>query len=277
MLRGHWDGHIPIAQARKWVTTVPTARLIGKNGRRAEARDSRRPGCAIRIDGDGHHLVGRREDRARAATVAGRAARSARSGRRRARRCHRGLPSGSIDQVRPVFDRRARAGHAARRQSPHRGVRRAGGVRADPQGHDQPRSHRERRAVAGTRLAASRPDEDACRARPAGPPSVRVRRARNDRPVAQRRGAGHDAGQALRLGRRRTARSARTGSTTCSRATRCAASRARSAPAQDMVDLLGGSGEAGRPRTPHRGPSRVRAGTDERRAGLSALARLSTC
>ena len=48
--------------------------------------------------------------------------------------------------------------------------------------------------------------------------------------VPQRRRAGHDAGQAVRLRRRRAAGRVRAARATCSTATRCAASRARSAP-----------------------------------------------
>ena len=52
------------------------------------------------------------------------------------------------------------------------------------------------------------------------------------RPSPQRRRADHHAGQALRHGRRRAARRASTGWRTCSSDTRCAASRARSAPSR---------------------------------------------
>ena len=83
-----------------------------------------------------------------------------------------------VDAVDLGLDRRARAGHPARRQGAHRGVRRAGRPRADPQGHDQPRPHRERRAAAGARPRWRWSGQGAGRARPAGPPRRRVRRAR---------------------------------------------------------------------------------------------------
>ncbi len=49
---------------------------------------------------------------------------------------------------RPGVHRRPRAGHPARREGPDRGVQRARRPRARPQGDDQPRPHRERRAAA---------------------------------------------------------------------------------------------------------------------------------
>ena len=107
------------------------------------------------------------------------------------------------------FDRRPRAGHPARRQGPHRGVRGAGRARADPQGHDQPRPHRERRAAAGASVPGAGPGQGGGRLARAGPPGGRVRRAGDDRPLAQRRRAGHDAGQAVRQRGRRAAGRAR--------------------------------------------------------------------
>ena len=82
---------------------------------------------------------------------------------------------------------------------------------------------------------------------PAAPPSTRdLVMAGRSHNVA---GAGHHARQAVRHRGRRAADRATSGSTTCSRATRCAASRARSAPPQDMLDLLDGDAdEAGRAR-----------------------------
>ena len=91
----------------------------------------------------------------------------------------------------------------------------------------------------------------------------------------QRRRPGHHARQAVRHRRRRAAGRATSGSRTCSRATRCAASRARWAPPQDMLDLL--DGDAGKLAeleqrvAAHLGFERV---LDQRRPGLPALARL---
>ena len=74
------------------------------------------------------------------------------------------VPDGAIEAYEAVvdraststsIDRRPRAGHPARREGAHRGVRRAGRPRADPQGHDQPRPDRERRAAAGPRSRSS--------------------------------------------------------------------------------------------------------------------------
>ena len=105
----------------------------------------------------------------------------------------------------PGLDRRPRAGHPARRQGADRGVQRAGRVRADPQGHDQPGPHREHRAGADLRLAPAGPRPHGGRAGRAGPPGRRVRRPGDGRPLAQRPGAGHHPGQALRLRGRRGA------------------------------------------------------------------------
>ena len=135
------------------------------------------------------------------------------------------VPAGAIDAYQAVVDRgtdavdldshrRPRTGHAARRQGAHRGVRRARRARADPQGHDQPRPDRERRAAAGPLVAASRPDEDARRPGPPRPPRRRVRRAGDGRPLAQRRRAGHHARQAVRDRGRRAAGRAAAASTT---------------------------------------------------------------
>ena len=99
--------------------------------------------------------------------------------------------------------------------------------------------------------------------------------AGDGRPLAQRRRAGDDAGQALRDRRRRAADRARAASRTCSRATRCAASRARSAPRRTCSTCSTA--------TPTSSPTleeRVAAhlGFDarahQRRAGLPALPRL---
>ena len=131
---------------------------------------------------------------------------------------------------RPRLDRRPRAGHPARREGADRGVRRARRARAHPQGHDLARPHRERRAAPGPPVpgAGARP-----RGRRAGPAGQAGRRARDDRdgrPLAQRRGPGDDARQAVRDGGRRAAGRRSSGSRTCSTAIRCAASRDRWAP-----------------------------------------------
>ena len=65
-----------------------------------------------------------------------------------------------------------------------------------------------------------------------GPAGRRARGAGDGRPQPQRRGAGDHARQAVRDRGRRAAGRARSGSRSCSRATRCAASRARWAPAR---------------------------------------------
>ena len=74
------------------------------------------------------------------------------------------VPDGAVDAYerggrpgRPRLDRRARAGHQARREGPHRGVLRPRRLRARPQGHDVAGPHRERRAAAGPRRARPRP------------------------------------------------------------------------------------------------------------------------
>ena len=90
----------------------------------------------------------------------------------------------------------------------------------------------------------ARPGQGAGRAGPPGPPRGRVRRAGDGRPLAQRRRAGHHAGQAVRHRRRRVAGRARPGWTSCSPATRCAASRARSAPRRTCSTCS--SGDAGK-------------------------------
>ena len=103
--------------------------------------------------------------------------------------------------------------------------------RARAQGHDEPRPHRERRAAADPALAASVVARQGRRgAGAARRARHRVRRARDRRALAQRRGADDHAGQALRERGRRAARRAAPRSRSSSRATRCAASRARSAP-----------------------------------------------
>ena len=77
---------------------------------------------------------------------------------------------------RPRLDRGPGAGHPPRREGPHRGVLRPRRLRADPQGHDQPGPHRERRAAPGRGLARARPRPDRRRPRPPRPPGHRARR-----------------------------------------------------------------------------------------------------
>ena len=188
-----------------------------------------RPGHPLRRPPTCRDLVARAQDRARAAALDRRARGAARPRRRRARRRGRGL-RGRRRQGRPRLDRRPRADHPARREGADRGVQRARRPRAHPQGHDQPRPHRERRAAADPPVARAAPRPRGRRAGPAGPARHRARDHRDGRPLAQRRRAGHHARQAVRHGRRRAADRRSSGSTSCSRATRCAASRARWAP-----------------------------------------------
>ena len=103
----------------------------------------------------------------------------------------------------------ARAGHPPRREGPHRRVRRAGRLRAHPQGHDVARPHRERRAAPGAGVARARAHSGGGGARPAGGAGHRARRAGDGRALAQRAGPGHDARQAVRVGGRGAARGPR--------------------------------------------------------------------
>ena len=118
------------------------------------------------------------------------------------------------------------SGSPARRQGAHRGVQRPGRPRADPQGHDLARPHRERRATPDSRGAHAGTRQDGGGARPAGPTGRRIQRTAPGRTLPQRRRANHDARQAVRQRRRRDAGRTR-GWWLCSTATRCAASRAR--------------------------------------------------
>ena len=107
--------------------------------------------------------------------------------------------SAVVDTGRPRLDRRARAGHPARREGADRGVLRPRRARARPQGHDLPRPHRERRAAAGpARRCELVAGPDGRRAGPAGRARRRARRAGDGRPQPQRRRAGHHARQAVR-------------------------------------------------------------------------------
>ena len=137
-----------------------------------------------------------------------------------------------VDAGRPGLDRGPRAGHPPRRQGPHRGVLGPRRPRARPQGHDVARPHRERRAAAGPPGARAGPRPHGHRAGPAGRAGGRARHAGHGRPQPQRRRPGHDARQAVRQRRRGAAAGLPTASTTCSPATRCGASRARSAPSR---------------------------------------------
>ena len=131
-----------------------------------------------------------------------------RARRRRTRRGRRGLRS-SARPGRPRLDRGAGAGHAARREGAHRGVQRARGSRAHPQGDDLARPHRERRAAADALVAGAGARPRGRDPGPAGPARDRARVARDGRPHAQRGRAGDDAREAVRHGRRRDARRAR--------------------------------------------------------------------
>ena len=167
----------------------------------------------------------------RAAGAARPRARPPAGGHRRPRRRHR--------QGRPRQHRGARAGHAARREGPHRGVLGAGRARAHPRRHDVARPHRERRAAAGQGGARARPRPDGrprSPAWPSGPPSTR----RSSWPAAATTSPPRP---------RRWASGSPTPARSCSR--RSAASRSCSTryplrgikgpvgTQQDMLDLLG--------------------------------------
>ena len=107
-----------------------------------------------------------------------------------------------VDQVDLASHRRPRAGHPARREGADRGVQRARRARAHPQGDDLPRPHRERRAAADPGVARADPRPGRRHPGPARRARRRALRPGHDRPVAQRRGAGHHARQAVRLGGR---------------------------------------------------------------------------
>ena len=169
------------------------------------------------------------QGRPRAPAVDRGAARTGRPRRGRARRRGGGVREGPRRR-RPGLDPAPRAGDPPRREGAHRGVQRARRARAHPQGHDLARPHRERRAAAGARLAADRARPGRGRARPAGAARRRVRRHVHGRALPQRRRPGDHARQALRERGRRDCCSPTSGSRSCSRAIRCAASRARSAP-----------------------------------------------
>ena len=143
-------------------------------------------------------------------------------------------------------------------------------------GMTSPRPHRERRAAADPRrrcelvrdrmvAALARLAELAAEHDDAG----------DGRPLAQRRRAGHHARQAVRHRGRRAAGRATSGSTSCSPATRCAASRARSAPRRTCSTCSTATptklAELEQRVADHLGFDRV---LDQRRPGLPALARL---
>ena len=197
----------------------------------------------------GRDLVARAQDRPRAAALDRRArAPSATS----ASTCPTAWSRPTrtvVDERRPRLHRRPRAGHPARREGAHRGVRGARRPRAHPQGHDLARPDRERRAAAGPPVAraGARP-----RSWPRWRGSARLAAEHEATvmagPLAQRRGPGHHARQAVRHGRRRAAGGASSGSRSCSPATRCAASRARWAPRRTCSTCSTATTEAGRPR-----------------------------
>ena len=224
----------------------------------------------------GRDLVARAQDRARAAAVDRRPARPSATS---ASTC----PTGSIEAYEKVVDqvdlashRRPRAGHPPRREGPHRGVRRARRARAHPQGHDLPRPDRERRAARRSAVARARPRP---RRRDPGPPRAGWRPSTRRTVMAgrspQRRRAGDHARQALRHRRRRAADRASSASRSCSRATRCAASRARSAPRRTCSTCSAATpSKLADARAAGRRAPRLRPRAHQRRPGLPALARL---
>ena len=123
----------------------------GVRGRADEshARDPQRPRLPLRLHGDARRS-GRRSTRSCSSASCG--SRCSRPSATSASTC----PDGVVEAYEAVVDQvdldsiaRPRAGHPARREGAHRGVLRAGRPRARPQGHDQPRPHRERRAAPG--------------------------------------------------------------------------------------------------------------------------------
>ena len=243
--------------------------------RRLPGDRPQRPRHPLRRGGPRRDLVAGAQDRARAAAVDRRAHGAAGPGGRGARRGDRGLRGGRR-QGRPRQHRRARAGHPPRREGAHRGVLRARRARAHPQGHDLARPDRERRAAAGPRLArpAARPRVVATLAR-LGAAGHRARVAGDGRALAQRGRPGDHARQAVRHGRRRDAGRARAARRPARRATRCAASRGRWAPPRTCSTCWTGrrASLAELEQRVARAP-RLRAGADQRRPGLPALARL---
>ncbi len=103
-------------------------------------------------------LVGRAQDRRRAAALDRRPHRAARPRGRRAGRGDRGVRRGR-GPGRPRLDRRPRTPHPPRREGPDRGVLRPRRARAHPQGHDQsatsPRTSSSSRSA--TRCSSSAP------------------------------------------------------------------------------------------------------------------------
>ena len=150
-----------------------------------------------------------------------------------------------VDQVDLDVDRRARAGHPPRREGPHRGVLRPRRPRAHPQGDDVAGPHRERRAAPGPRRrwrSSATGWSPRWPGWPSGPSSTTTWSspgAATTSPPRPPRSASASPTPARSCSRRSA------GSTTCSPATRpCGASRARWAPQQDQLDLLGGDAEA---------------------------------
>ena len=143
-------------------------------------------------------------------------------------------------------------------------------------GMTSPRPHRERRAAADPRRRWSwsatgwSPRWPGWRGWPPSTPTL-VMAGRSHNVPAQ----ATTLGKRFAIGRRGAADRATSGSRTCSPATRCAASRARSAPPQDMLDLLAATparlAELERRVAEHLGFARV---LDQRRPGLPALAGL---
>ena len=141
----------------------------------------------------------------------------------------RGL-RGRRRQGRPRVDRRARAGHPARREGPDRGVQRTRRARAHPQGDDLARPDRERRAAPGRspRCSCSGTAPSPCwPGSPGWPPSTRPPSwpaARTTWPPRRPRSASGSPPSPTRCWSRWS------GSRTCWAATRCVASRGRWAP-----------------------------------------------
>ena len=148
------------------------------------------------------------------------------------------VPDGAVEAYarggrpgRPGLDRRPRAGHPARREGADRGVLRARRPRAHPQGHDlaatSPRTSSSCRCAASLEIVRDKVVAVLARL-------ARLAAEHDDLVMAGRShnvaGPGHHARQALRDRPPTSCWSRTRGSRTCSRATRCAGSRARSAP-----------------------------------------------
>ncbi|MDQ0759012.1 hypothetical protein QF027_001647 [Streptomyces canus] len=193
----------------RWPARI-ASRIRTRDFRSRQAPHPQRPRRTLRLRRARHALVTRAEGEARASALARRAAgpegprdRGARGGARRLR--------AGPGHRRPGLHRRAREGHAARREGADRGVQRPRRARAGPQGHDLPGPHGERRAAPDPALAGTDPRPQ--RGRPGAPRQAgrRVRRAGHGRPLPQRGRAGHHSRQAFRDRGGRAARGLRPG------------------------------------------------------------------